>query len=431
MYALIDANNYYCSAEIAMRPSLAGRPLVVLSNNDGAIISRSNEAKDLGIKMGAPWFQTRHLCETVGLIGLSANFPLYGDLSSRMMSLAAGMGVSQEIYSIDENFNSLKGLQGDLVKRGHAIRARILTWLGLPTCVGIGATKTLSKLANFIAKQAERKPGSYPSELAQVCNLSALPGSDFDAILAATDVGEVWGVGRRIGTQLKELGVHSVLDLARMDPAVARSRWSVVLERTVRELQGESCIALEDAPPPKQMIACTRSFGRTITEFGPLSEAVTEYAGRAAEKLRKQGSLVSMLQVFAHTSPHRPGPRFSRGIVVPLRKPTADTRLIAQAAVMGLRRIYEPGFDLIKAGVILLDLVDGDTEQLELQLDEPGADRSRLMSAMDSLNDRFGKGAVHLAGTGGTKAQREWDMRQERKTPQYTTRFADIPIARA
>ena len=216
-----------------------------------------------------------------------------------------------------------------------------------------------------------------------------------------------------------------------MNPAVARSRWSVVLERTVRELQGEPCIALEDAPPPKQMIACTRSFGRVVSEFEPLSEAVTEYAGRAAEKLRKQGSLASQLQVFAHTSPHRPGPRFSRGVVVPLRKPTADTRLIAQAAVMGLRRIYEPGFDLIKAGVILLDLVDGDTEQLELQLDEPGADRSRLMTAMDSLNDRYGKGAVHLGGTGGTKAQREWDMRQERKTPQYTTRFADIPIARA
>ena len=431
MYALIDGNNYYCQCERVFRPSLVGRPLVVLSNNDGAVVSRSNEAKDLGIKMGAPWFQTRHLCETVGLVGVSANFPLYGELSSRMMSLAAGMGVYQEIYSIDESFNTLNGLTGDLVKRGHAIRSRILTWLGLPTCVGIGATKSLSKLANHVAKQAERKPGSYPAELAQVCNLSALPGSDFDAILAATDVGEVWGVGRRIGAQLNELGVLTALDLARMNPSVARSRWSVVLERTVRELQGEPCIALEDAPPPKQMIACTRSFGRTVSEFVPLAEAVTEYAGRAAEKLRKQGSLATMLQVFAHTSPHRPGPRFSRGIVVPLRKPTADTRLIAQAAVMGLRRIYEPGFDLIKAGVILLDLVDGDTEQLELQLDEPGADRSRLMSAMDSLNDRFGKGAVHLGGTGGTKAQRDWDMRQERKTPQYTTRFADIPIARA
>ncbi|ARU04722.1 DNA polymerase V subunit UmuC [Comamonas serinivorans] len=431
MYALVDGNNFYVSCERVFRPALQGRPVVVLSNNDGCAVARSNEAKALGIAMGAPWFQIRHLAESAGLVGLSANFPLYGDMSDRMMSLAAGLGPTQEIYSIDESFIGLDGVRGDLVKRGHAIRSRILTWLGIPTCVGIAQTKTLAKLANHISKTAERKPGSYPAELAQVCNFAALPASDLDAILAATPVGEVWGVGRRIGKQLNDAGISTVLDLARMDPVVARMRWSVVLERTVRELQGQSCIDLDDAPAPKKMIACTRSFGRPVRDFVPLSEAVTEFAGRAAEKLRKQGGVAGMLQVFAHTSPHRPGPRFARAMVVPLRRPTSDTHLLAQAAVLGLRQIYEPGYDLIKAGVILMDLTNSAAEQLELSLDDPGPDRSRLMGALDALNVRYGKGAVHLAATGATKAKREWGMRQERKTPQYTTVLADIPIARA
>jgi len=431
MFALVDGNNFYVSAERAFRPALNGRPVVVLSNNDGCAVARSNEAKDLGIKMGAPWFQIRHLAESAGLVGLSANFPLYGDMSDRMMSLAAGLGPTQEIYSIDESFIGLHGVRGDLVKRGHAIRSRILTCVGIPTCVGIAATKTLAKLANHIGKTAERKPGSYPTELTQVCNLAALPASDLDAILAATDVGEVWGVGPRIGKQLRESGICTVLDLARMEPSVVRSRWSVVLERTVRELQGQACITLDDAPAPKKMIACTRSFGQPVSAFNPLAEAVSEFAGRAAEKARKQGSVAAMLQVFAHTSPHRPGPRYARSIMIPLRKPTADSRLIAQSAVRGLREIYEPGYELIKAGVILMELADGDAEQFELALDDPGADRTRLMGAMDNLNRRFGKGSVALASTGITKQSRDWDMRQERMTPQYTTRVSDIPIARA
>ena len=431
MFALVDGNNFYVSCERVFRPALNGRAVVVLSNNDGCAVARSNEAKALGIAMGAPWFQIKHLADSAGLVGLSANFPLYGDMSDRMMSLAAGLGPRQEIYSIDESFIDMAGVRGDLVKRGHAIRSRILRWVGIPTCVGIARTKTLAKLANHIAKTAERKPGSYPAELAQVCNLAALPDPDLDALLAATEVNEVWGVGPRIGRQLRALGVHTVLDLKRSDPVAVRNRWSVVLERTVRELQGEACISLEDAPPPKKMIACTRSFGKPVRDYTSLSEAVSEFAGRAAEKLRKQGSVAGMLQVFAHTSPHRTGPRFARAVVVPMRKPTGDTNLIAQAALMGLQRIYEPGFDLIKAGVILMDLTDGNVQQFELALDDPGPDRTRLMTALDTLNTRYGKGAVHLAVTGATKAELQWAMRQERRTPQYTTRLADIPIARA
>jgi DNA polymerase V len=432
MYALVDGNNFYVSCERVFRPSLNGRPVVVLSNNDGCAIARSNEAKALGIKMGAPWFQIRHMEETHGLVALSANFTLYGDMSDRMMSLAAGLGPTQEIYSIDESFIGLQGVRGDLTKRSQAIRDRINQWVGIPCGVGIGQTKTLAKLANYIAKTAERKPGSYPAELAQVCNLTALPAQDLDDVLAATLVEEVWGVGRKIAAQLHEGGVHTVLDLARLDPATVRRRWSVVLERTVRELQGMQCIDLDDAPAPKKEIACTRSFGHAVTELPPLVEAVSEFASRAAEKLRKQGSLASQLLVFCHTSPFRPGPRFNRSIVVPLRRPTADTGKLVWAASAGMRRIYEPGYKMAKAGVMLLDLVPGGVLQGELDLeDEDHRDRTKLMVALDALNGRYGKGTVHVASTGVDNQAQTWGMKQERRTPAYTTCWDDVPIARA
>lgn len=432
MYALVDGNNFYVSCERVFRPSLTGRPVVVLSNNDGCAIARSNEAKALGIKMGAPWFQIRHLEETEGLVALSANFTLYGDMSDRMMSLAAGLGPTQEVYSIDESFIGLQGVRGDLTKRSQAIRDRINQWVGIPCGVGIGQTKTLAKLANYIAKTAERTPGSYPAELAQVCNLTTLPAQDLDDVLAATAVEEVWGVGRRIAAQLHEGGVHTVLDLVRMDLATVRRRWSVVLERTVRELQGIQCIELDDAPAAKKEIACTRSFGQPVTDLAPLVEAVSEFATRAAEKLRKQESVTSQVLVFAHTSPFRPGPRFNRSVAVPLRRPTADTGRLVAAAALGMRRIYLPGYRMAKAGVMLLDLATAHVSQGELDLDEQDPrDRSKLMVALDALNGRYGKATVHPASTGATNKSKQWGMKQERRTPQYTTRWEDVPIARA
>ncbi len=431
MYALVDGNNFYVSCERLFRPSLEGRPVVVLSNNDGCAIARSNEAKALGIRMGAPWFEIRHMEHGDGLVGLSANFVLYGDMSDRMHGTAAGLGPNQEIYSIDESFVDLRGVR-DVTRRARVVRRRIHEWVGIPNCVGIGQTKTLAKLANHIAKTAERKPGSYPEDLAQVCNLAALPASDLDAILGTTLIDEVWGVGPRIAKQLHEGDIHTVLDLARMDPATVRRRWSVVLERTVRELQGMQCIDLDDAPEPKKQIACTRSFGKPITDLGPLLQAVSEFASRAGEKLRKQGSVATEVQVFAHTSPFRNGPQFNRSVIVPLRRPTADTGDLVLAATHGIRRIYAEGYDLIKAGVMLLDLVPGSMLQHELDLeDDDCADRSRLMTAMDAINGRYGKGTVHVASTGATEKVREWGMRQERRTPQYTTRWEDVPIARA
>jgi DNA polymerase V len=432
MYALVDGNNFYVSCERVFRPSLQGRPVIVLSNNDGCAIARSNEAKELGIKMGAPWFQIRHLEKTEGLVALSANFTLYGDMSDRMMTLAAGLGPTQEIYSIDESFIGLHGVRGDLTRRAHIIRDRIMRWTGIPCGIGIAPTKTLAKLANFIAKTAERKPGSYPEHLARVCNLAALSQGELEAILDATDVGEVWGVGPRIATQLREGGIQTVLDLTRMDTATVRKRWNVTLERTVREVQGMPCIDLDDVPAPKQQIACTRSFGRAVTELEPLMEAVSEFASRAAEKLRKQDSLAGELLVFMHTSPHRAGPQLSRSVTVPLRRPTADSSVMAKAAADGMRHMYAPGFQFIKAGVFLMDLQPASVQQGELELEpEDGRDRTRLMAAMDALNVRFGKGTLHVGSTGLSGATRTWGMRQERRTPQYTTRWEDVPVARA
>jgi DNA polymerase V len=436
VYALVDGNNFYVSCERIFRPSLQGIPAVVLSNNDGCAIARSNEAKALGIKMGAPWFQIKHLTDSHGLVALSANFALYGDISDRMMSLAAGLGPTQEIYSIDESFIGLEGVRGDLVERSHKIRSRILQWTGIPCGIGIGRTKTLAKLANYIAKTAERKPGVYPGHLAQVCNLEALSVDERQRVFEATEVGEVWGIGRRISKQLTDGGIKTVQDLVRMDVATIRKGWSVVLERTVRELQGTPCIGLEDVPAPKKEIACTRSFGHAVTELSDLTQAVTEFASRAAEKVRKQQSLASEVMVFIRTSPFRKDPQYSRSIVVPLRRPTADTGAIVQATVLGLRAIYCQGFKYAKAGVMLLDLQPDSVMQGELDLGgdeslENIADKARLMSALDAINKRYGRGTMKMASAGLDGDRRVWSMRQERRTPAYTTDWADIPIVRA
>ena len=430
MFALIDASNFYVSCEEFFCPRLRGRPVVTLSSNDGCAIARNQEAKALGIKMGAPWFQIRHLEKEAGLIGLSANFTLYGDMSARMMRIASELGPTQEIYSIDESFIGLHGVRDDVGLRAWTVRNRILDWIGIPCGVGIGPTKTLAKLANHIAKSAERKPGSYPSELATVCNLAVLPMATIEAVMAATAVGDVWGVGPRIGKQLRDTGVLTALDLARMSPSLVRERWSVVLERTVRELQGESCLAIEDAPPPKKQIAHTRSFGQPISDLDGLIEAVSSFTVRAAEKLRQQGSVTRHVSVFAHTSPFRSGPHFSRSVVVALPRPTSDTRPLVQAAIRGIKRIYQPGFHLSKAGVMLLDLAPESVCQGELFEQNDSVDSGIISKTLDVINARFGRGAIQLGSSSLKNARRDWAVTRGRLSPQYTTRWEDLPIVR-
>lgn len=441
MYALVDGNNFYVSCERVFRPSLVGRPVIVLSNNDGCAISRSNEAKAIGVAMGQPWFQCRHLEKEYGLVALSANFTLYGDMSERMMSIVGGFAPRQEIYSIDESFLDFRGLRGggeQLLGIGRALREQVHQWTGLPTCVGFASTKTQAKLANHIAKTAERKPGLYPAEHAQVCNLGGLAEAGRRELLALTEVGEVWGVGRRIGKQLRDAGVKSVLDLANLDPSAVRRRFSVVLEKTVLELRGISCIEMDDMPAAKQQIMCSRSFGKPVLELDGLIEAISEFGGRAAEKLRQQESLAGAVHVFIRTSPFRKDDRqYGGSVTVPLVRPTADTSALVSSALNGLKVIFKQGYRYAKAGVMLVDLQPARLGQGELDLGEvdeipmvPSRDRSKLMTAVDAVNRRYGRGAISVASAGVAGERRGFSMRQERRTPGYTTNWLEMPVAR-
>jgi len=431
MFALLDGNNFYASCERVFQPRLVGRPVVVLSNNDGCAIARSDEAKALGIKMGAPFFKIRYLEEEAGLVALSANFALYGDMSDRMMSLAAGLGHRQEVYSIDECFVDLEGIPGDLTLRARKIRARINQWIGIPTCVGIGPTKTLAKLANHIAKSAERKPGSYPTHLAQVCHLGTMRDDARSTLLGATDASEVWGVGSKLSAQLNQVGIHTALELSRADPVTIQRRWSIVLAKTVRELNGTPCLTLDDIPPDKQQIACTRSFGRPITELSDLLEAITEFTSRAAEKLRRQNSQAGQLMAFIRTSPFRENDKqHSAYRTIPLPSPSSDSAHLTEVACAIVRHIYRPGHKYAKAGVMLMDLRSTDTEQLSLELGSEGHEtRTRLMTALDSINSKWGRGTLHLASAGTAGKARTWEMKQEMKTPGYTTQWSQLVMA--
>ncbi len=431
MYALIDGNNFYVSCERVFQPRLEGRPVIVLSNNDGCAISRSNEAKDIGIRMGMPWHEIRHMERTHGLVALSANFALYGDMSERMMEVLAGFGVRQEIYSIDECFIDLAGMQGDLAVSGHAMRQRVLQWLGLPCSIGIGPTKTLAKFANHIAKTAERKSGPYAARHARVCNLAALTRSELDVLLGVTEVGMVWGVGGRLREQLREAGVHTALDLARLDPVQVQRRWSVVLERTVRELQGTPCVDLEDGPQDRHHIAVTRSFGHKTAALSDLREAVTVFATRAAEKLRRQRSVAGQVYVYIRTGHYeRTTPR-SKGQSIELPCPTNDTARIVHAALSVLQGIYQPGYPYAKAGVVLMHLQREGLRQGELDLGATPAPRPRLVQVLDQLNTRYGQDTVFLASAGLGGRARRWSMKQEHRTPRYTTRWDELLEVRA
>jgi len=439
--ALVDVNNMYVSCERVFRPSLNGRPVVVLSNNDGACIARSNEAKDLGIEMAQPWFQVRHLERSAGLIALSANFELYGDMSSRMMTLAAQYAPRQEIYSIDECFLDFEGVRGDLVAIGRALRATVLRWTGLPTSVGLAPTKTLAKLANHVAKTADRKPGSYPAALAQVCHFGAMSQRELDEVMRTTAVGNVWGIGRKIGARLVQGGIRTVLDLVQADTATLRRQFSIGLEKTVRELRGTACLGVDDAPSPNRQIMCSRSFGQPVTDKSALAEVVSQFATRVAEKARGQQSVAGAVQVFIATSPFRKrDAQHSAAVTLPLARPTADSRLLIAAALQALERSYRSGFNYVKAGVMLLDLGPQGQEQTELDLfaaptgcglEGQHKPPNALMGALDALNHRFGRGAVSVASAVQTDERVGYVSKQQRRSPRYTTRLDEIQVARA
>lgn len=416
--ALIDVNNFYVSCERVFNPKLNGKPVVVLSNNDGCAVARSNEAKALGIPMGAPWFKLQDLVKQHGLIGLSSNYALYADMSNRVMSILRQFSPDQEVYSIDECFLDLTGFaKRDLIAYGQEIRQRILQWTGLPVCVGMGASKTLAKLANHVAKKRPEWNG--------VCNFNLLQPEELDGILMSIEVGEVWGIGRKLAPRLNEIGIHTALDLKRADPETMRARFSVVMEKTIRELNGTFCIELEEVAPPKKQILSSRSFGMPVTDRDSLAESITLYMTRAAEKLRRQQSYAGSIYVYIRTSPFRPDdPQYSNAMTIPLPSPTDDTRKLVNVALWVLKRLYRPGYRYAKAGVMLSEIVPAAGCQTDLFADQTMSPNSeRLMTALDAINRKMGKDSVKLASEG---MKRPWAMKQGNKSPCFTTNWNDI-----
>lgn len=419
--ALVDVNNFYVSCERVFNPKLEGRPVVVLSNNDGCVISRSQEAKALGIKMAQPWFQLQDLAEREAVMAYSSNYALYADMSNRVMTLLADFGRNQEIYSIDECFLDLSGMHSAaLLPHACHIRKSIRQWTGLPTCVGIGATKTLAKLANQIAKQDVQREG--------VCDLNTMSKQEREAHCARIPASWVWGIGRRLAAKLEDLRIHTVRDLRDADPAMLRKRFSVTLEKTVRELNGIACLEFEDTSAPRQQILTSRSFGYYVTDKQELREAMTQYITRAAEKLRRQSSLANTLHVYIRTSPHNSdGKHYTPGITLPLQQATDNTLHLIRAGLYGLERIYQPGYSYQKAGVVLGDLMPRTTVQGNL-FGERDDRREKLMATLDTINHRMGRATVRSAAEGYTQT---WKMRSAYKSKSYTTRWDDILVVQA
>lgn len=417
--ALVDVNNFYVSAERVMNPKLENVPVVVLSNNDGCAVARSAEAKALGVKMGEPWFRMKNLAQKHGIIVLSSNYALYADMSNRVMSILHDFSPRQEGYSIDECFLDMEGMSGDLTETGQLIRHRVRQWLGLPVCVGIASTRTLAKLANHVAKKRPEHEG--------VCNFKTMPAAQIDDILAGIEVGEVWGIGRKLAAQLQAGGIHTVKQLRDFDVARLRSRFGVVMERTVRELRGKSCLEMVEATPARQQIISSRNFGRYVTDIKELEEAVSTYMSRAAEKLRRQHSVAATAYVYIRTNPYKEGePQYSPGMRVALPQATNDTRVLAEAVLVCLRRIYREDFRYQKAGVMLSGITPDNTQQGDLFSERPTSPRdTRLMSTLDQINLKMGRTAIRLASDG---IGQRWKMKAGNKSPAYTTKWEEIPM---
>ncbi|MBJ8405482.1 Y-family DNA polymerase [Citrobacter cronae] len=418
MFALVDVNSFYASCETAFRPDLKGRPVVVLSNNDGCVIARNTEAKRAGVKMGDPYFRQRDLFRRYGVVCFSSNYELYADMSSRVMSTLEAMSPRCEIYSIDEAFCDLTGVRNCRVLQefGQELKDAVYQNTGLAVGVGIAQTKTLAKLANHAAKKWQRQTGG-------VVDLSNQDRQR--KLMAALPVDEVWGVGRRISKKLEAMGIKTVLDLADTDIRFIRKHFNVVLERTVRELRGEPCLELEEFAPVKQEIVCSRSFGERITDYDAMRQAICSYASRAAEKLRGEHQYCRFISTFVKTSPFALNePYYGNSASVKLLTPTQDSRDIIAAATRSLDAIWKDGHRYQKAGVMLGDFFSQGIAQLNLFDDNaPRRGSEKLMEVLDHLNAKEGKGALYFAGQG---IQQQWAMKRWMLSPRYTTRYSDL-----
>lgn len=412
-FALVDCNSFYASCERVFRPDLAKVPIVVLSNNDGCVIARSYDAKPF-IKMGEPYFQIKHKLKQHGIVPFSSNYALYGDMSERVMSLIEAMVPAVEVYSIDEAFADLTGV-GGLDALGRQIRAQVLRCTGIPVGVGIAHTKTLAKLANHTAKRLQSQTGG-------VVNITDPVKRDW--VLRNTDVAEVWGVGRKMKLHLDVMGIKSAMDLAKAYPWTLRKKFSVVIEKTARELGGTPCLELDEPDPPKQEICCSRMFGQRLTELPPIREAVATYMMRASEKLRAQNSLCKKVRVCIRTGMFNPEEaKYANGVVVDMPYPTDDVRLLTQAAVGALERVFRSGFKYSKAEVMLLDLCQHGEYTDDLFATSQPSEATRVMTVLDQINGRWGRGTLRSASV---PTNPEWGMRREMMSQSYTTKLDQL-----
>lgn len=424
LFALVDVNNFYVSCERVFAPKLEDVPMVVLSNNDGCAVARSAEVKALGVKMGTPWFQMKDLAQQHGIQAYSSNYTLYGDMSGRVVEVLRKFTPNLEVYSIDESFLQIETVlkqYADPTSLGQIMKQDVKDTTGLPVCVGIGASKTLAKLANHLAKKNPQFAG--------VCDISAMPKAMLYQWMAETAVGEVWGIGGKTAKKLKELKINSVFDLVQISPQAMRQQFGVVIERICYELRGVSCLQLEEVAPAKQQIISSRSFGKPVASMEGLSESVATHAARGAEKLRSQKSVTGALTIFVQTNPHKPfEPQHHQSITVVLSDPSDNTLTLTSAALKGLKQIYKAGFKYKKAGVILNLLTDKPTMQQSLFDDvEVKGKSAGLMKAMDSINSRFGNAAIKTAVSGTTQ---DWKMRSGNRSPNYTTQWDELPVVR-
>lgn len=414
--ALVDCNNFYVSCERVFRPDLARVPMVVLSNNDGCVVSRSNEAKALGIKMGQPWFECKEMAEEHGVLAFSSNYALYADLSNRVMSILSDFAPRHEVYSIDECFVDLTGIP-KLREVSYAMRERVGKWTGIPVCVGIGPTKTLAKLANHVAKKHPRSKGVF--------NYNALTAEQKARLLQHIPVEEVWGVGRKLTKRLESHGIQTVQDLRQAHVPTLRAEFGVVMEKIQRELQEVPCIELQEIQPERQQIISSRSFGSMVTELPVLQDALSTFVANACAKLRGQGSHAAVIQVFLQTNRFRKDlSQYMPSLAVPLPYPTNDSLEVNRWASALCERMFKPGYQYKKAGIMLSEISPVNHRQGDL-LEEDPASKGKLMLALDALNQRYGRGTVKVSTQG---AYQDWQMRQERKSPNYTTNWDEVPV---
>lgn len=412
MFGLLDCNNFYASCERVFDPALNGKPIVVLSNNDGCVIARSNEAKLLGIQMGVPAYQIKDLVNSRQVFAFSSNYTLYGDMSGRVMSILSELVPEVEVYSIDEAFVNLDGIR-DIPSLGTDIVNRVNRGTGIPVSLGIAPTKTLAKVANKFAKK-------YPAY-----NRLCIIDTEEKRIKALKlfEIGDVWGIGRRQAAKLQRQGVRSAYDFTLLSGAWVRKHMTVVGERTWKELRGISCIDMESAPPARKQICTSRSFGKMLTGLAPMSEAIATHASTCARKLRKQKSYAMSLMVFIHTNRFREDlPQYWKSAVIHLPVPTNDTLEIVHYALSGLKAIFRDGYHYKKAGVIITEITE--SSQLGVFDTVDREKRERLMQTIDLINGKYGN-PVKLAVQGNG---REWKLKQEQLSKRYTTKLTDIIV---